>query len=60
MVAIHGDHDPPPAAGVREPLAAILKDFYFVLLERCGHQPWIERQARDTFYDILKEALVQG
>ena len=57
VVAVHGDHDPHPAEGVREPLAAVLTDFRFVLLERCGHKPWIERHARETFFRILREEL---
>lgn len=54
VVAIHGDHDPHPAEGVRRPLAARLPDFRFILLKRCGHKPWIERHARDEFYRILR------
>jgi len=57
VVAIHGDVDPHPFEGVQKPLAAVLKDFRFVLLENCGHVPWIERQARDRFYEILKDEL---
>ena len=57
VVAIHGDFDPHPAEGVRKPLSDILKSFRFILLENCGHRPWIERQARDKFYRILKEEL---
>lgn len=57
VVAIHGDYDPHPAEGVKGPLSRILKDFRFILLERCGHQPWIERYAKDKFYDILKGEL---
>lgn len=57
VVAIHGDYDPHPAAGVVEPLSRILKDFRFILLEKCGHCPWLERNARDRFYDILKQEL---
>ncbi len=57
VVAIHGDYDPHPAGGVREPLSRVLKDFRFILLEKCGHEPWIERAARDEFYKILKEEL---
>ena len=56
-VAIHGDHDPHPPEGVQKPLSAILKSFQFILLKKCGHKPWIERQARDQFYEILKEEL---
>jgi pimeloyl-ACP methyl ester carboxylesterase len=57
VLAIHGDYDPHPAAGVREPLSAALKDFRFSLLERCGHTPWIERHARDDFFELLNKEL---
>jgi pimeloyl-ACP methyl ester carboxylesterase len=57
VVAIHGDYDPHPAEGVREPLERVLKDFRFVLLEKCGHEPWIERAARDRFYQVLTNEL---
>jgi pimeloyl-ACP methyl ester carboxylesterase len=57
VVAIHGDHDPHPAAGVREPLERTLSDFRFVLLDRCGHEPWRERHARDRFYALLRREL---
>jgi pimeloyl-ACP methyl ester carboxylesterase len=56
-VAIHGDYDPHPAESIEKPLAAILRDFRFILLDRCGHLPWIERQAKDEFYAILREEL---
>jgi len=57
VVAIHGDYDPHPSAGVIEPLSRTLKDFRFILLEKCGHRPWIERSARDRFNNILKQEL---
>ncbi len=57
VTVIHGDYDPHPAAGVREPLANALADFSFVLLPRCGHTPWIERHARAAFYQALRAAL---
>ncbi|MFH1143781.1 MAG: alpha/beta hydrolase [Candidatus Eisenbacteria bacterium] len=57
VTAIHGDHDPHPAEGVRRPLAAVLDRFRFILLEKCGHKPWIERQAGDAFYRALEEEL---
>lgn len=57
VVAIHGDYDPHPAEGVREPLSGIIKDFRFVLLEKCGHRPWLEQRARDAFYNILKSEI---
>ena len=54
VVAIHGDYDPHPAEGVREPLSSNIKDFKFILLKNCGHVPWLERQAKDKFYIILE------
>jgi pimeloyl-ACP methyl ester carboxylesterase len=57
VVAIHGNFDPHPAAGVQEPLAQVLKDFRFILLNQCGHKPWRERQARDEFFAMLDREL---
>ena len=57
VTAIHGVYDPHPAEGVQKPLSAILKKFRFILLSNCGHTPWIERQAKDEFFRILKEKL---
>jgi pimeloyl-ACP methyl ester carboxylesterase len=57
VVAIHGDYDPHPAEGIQKPLSSVLRDFRFIPIRNCGHQPWIERQAKDTFYRILKEEI---
>ncbi len=57
VVAIHGDYDPHPFEGVEKPLSQIIKDFRFILLKDCGHDPWLERNAKDEFYEILKEEL---
>ena len=58
VVAVHGDYDPHPYEGVKEPLSRVLKDFRFILLEKCGHRPWLERGARDRFYEILKNEII--
>ncbi len=57
VVAIHGDFDPHPAEGIRRPLGRVLEDFRFILVENCGHTPWIERRAKERFYDILRAEL---
>ncbi len=57
VAAIHGDYDPHPAEGVKSPLSKIIKDFRFILLEKCGHNPWIERNAKENFYEILHKEL---
>lgn len=57
VVAIHGDFDPHPAEGVQKPLSDMIKNFRFILLKKCGHRPWIERLARDKFFEILTKEL---
>lgn len=58
VVAIHGDYDPHPAEGVREPLSQVVRDFRFIRLAKCGHYPWLEKHARARFFGILTEELV--
>jgi pimeloyl-ACP methyl ester carboxylesterase len=60
VIAIHGDADPHPFEGVREPLSRVVKDFHFILLERCGHRPWTERHAREAFFRCLERELESG
>ena len=53
IIAIHGEYDPHPAEGVKEPLARECPDFRFVLLKNCGHRPWVERQASEEFFAVM-------
>ncbi|WML68106.1 MAG: hypothetical protein METHP_01687 [Methanoregula sp. SKADARSKE-2] len=57
VVAIHGDWDPHPGDGVNIPLSRELQDFRFVLLEKCGHRPWTERNAAENFFKALVEEI---
>jgi len=57
VLAIHGDYDPHFGEGVKKPLSQIIKNFRFVLLKKCGHEPWNEEYAKDEFYKILKSEL---
>jgi pimeloyl-ACP methyl ester carboxylesterase len=59
VVAIHGDYDPHPDDGVREPLSRVLPDFRFILLEHCGHYPWRERVASEKFYRLLSREFLE-
>ena len=54
VIAIHGDYDPHPAEAIRLTFPQLLNDFRFVLLEQCGHRPWLEKQASERFFDILE------
>ncbi len=57
VVAVHGDHDPHPATGVQKPLSGAIHDFRLILLEQCGHTPWMEKRARDEFFKVLTTEL---
>ncbi|NMB79607.1 MAG: alpha/beta hydrolase [Methanomicrobiales archaeon] len=57
VIAIHGETDPHPAEGVKDPLARELADFRFVLLEKCGHRPWVERYAAEKFFEVLAKEI---
>ena len=54
VVIIHGDYDPHPYQGVTIPLSGVLKQMSFFLLKNCGHEPWLERQAKDQFFNLLE------
>jgi len=42
---------------VRIPLAMRVRDFRFILLEKCGHCPWREVHARDRFFNVLMDII---
>lgn len=53
-VVIHGAYDPHPIEGIRPFLETCLRDVRFHVLPECGHYPWIERRAKEHFFDILR------
>jgi pimeloyl-ACP methyl ester carboxylesterase len=57
VVILHGTADPHPLQGVVEPLRRTGVEPRVVVLERCGHDPWRERYARDQFFTELRKEL---
>ncbi len=55
---IHGRQDPHPPEGLTEPLEGCGLNMQVYLLEACGHTPWQERGAREAFFSILKQELL--
>ncbi|MCD7973083.1 MAG: alpha/beta hydrolase [Candidatus Azobacteroides sp.] len=53
VTAIHGVYDPHPVAGVEECLSKKITGFKMIRLTKCGHCPWVEKQAGKLFYEIL-------
>lgn len=59
VIAIHGDYDPHPWQGVKIPLEKKVKDFKFIMLKKCGHHPWHEKYAKNSFYRILRQEILR-
>lgn len=57
VLVIHGDYDPHPYNGIKNPLIKLIKSFRFRLLENCGHEPWNEILAKKSFYQLLEKEL---
>jgi len=57
VVAIQGEYDSHPIGGLERPLSDNLIDFKMIRIEKCGHTPWRERCAKDTFFEILRKEL---
>jgi pimeloyl-ACP methyl ester carboxylesterase len=54
VILVHGDTDPHPGAMTRDLLKRHIPQLEFMLLERCGHEPWRERYAKETFLETLR------
>ena len=54
VTVIQGEYDSHPVEGVIEPLQEQGVDFDVHLLPKCGHSPFNEKFARETFYEILR------
>ncbi len=59
VVVIHGASDPHPVRGVVGPLADAGLSPRVHILAACGHTPWIERQARERFFALLKSEIAE-
>jgi pimeloyl-ACP methyl ester carboxylesterase len=57
VLMIHGEYDPHPGRMIRDSLKPYLPQLGYVELERCGHQPWLEKQAAEIFFKILNDWL---
>lgn len=57
VLMMHGDRDPHPGPSTRDALLPFLPRLEYHELEKCGHYPWLEREAREPFYERLEEWL---
>jgi pimeloyl-ACP methyl ester carboxylesterase len=54
VMFLHGDTDPHPGESTRDQLREYLPHLEYLELERCGHEPWREKFARETFMATLR------
>jgi pimeloyl-ACP methyl ester carboxylesterase len=59
VLMLHGEQDPHPGHMIRDSLTPHVPQLAYVELDRCGHYPWLERHARDRFYQAVRGWLAQ-
>lgn len=57
VTLIHGDYDPHPTQEVYAFLKDCIPQLKLYELKKCGHYPWIEKYAKESFYNIVAEEL---
>ncbi len=60
VLMLHGTEDPHPGRSTHAILHAVLPQVEYVELSNCGHYPWLERHAREPFYALIEEWLLQN
>ncbi len=58
VVMIHGEYDPHPGAKTARRLRSYIPHLEYRELQRCGHEPSVEKYARTEFYDFLESWLL--
>lgn len=53
VLMLHGAEDPHPGAATRDTLTRFLPQLEYAELPACGHEPWLERQAAEPFFERL-------
>lgn len=53
VLMLHGAVDPHPGPLIRDSLTPFVPQLEYHELQHCGHYPWLERHARDGFFEML-------
>ena len=59
VLMLHGDADPHPGPMTRDDLLKQMPQLEYCELQRCGHYPWLERHAREPFFEALNAWLAR-
>ena len=58
VLMLHGVRDPHPGPETRDGLLLFLPQLEYHAMEKCGHYPWLEREAREPFFRQLEDWLL--
>jgi pimeloyl-ACP methyl ester carboxylesterase len=53
VLMLHGDTDPHPGRSICDALQRHTPQLEYQELPKCGHSPWLEREARKDFFETL-------
>ena len=53
VLMVHGAYDPHPGRLIFRSLQPFVPQLEYRELEQCGHYPWLERAASDTFFSVV-------
>jgi len=59
VLMVHGDYDPHPGRLIRDSLRPYVSQLEYRELKHCGHYPWQETHAAETFFSLIFEWLLQ-
>jgi pimeloyl-ACP methyl ester carboxylesterase len=59
VLMVHGTHDPHPGRLIMSSLKPYLSQIDYHELDRCGHYPWIEREAAAVFFALVTRWLTR-
>lgn len=54
---LHGDYDPHPGKLIYAELKEYIPQLQYHEFSQCGHTPWLEKKARQLFYEKIKEIM---
>lgn len=55
IIMLHGDYDPHPGRMTRDTLRKTIPHLEYREFEKCGHNPWLEKGAKEDFLAVLHE-----
>ena len=57
VLMLHGEQDPHPGRLISEDLRRYVPHLEYRELPKCGHSPWVERHAKQAFFETLERWL---